>query len=100
MPGCHTLGMVAGPIGPPPPHIVQTEVEGDVSLYNPRREEVAILNATASDIWSLGDGTLTLEEIVERLARAYARPPDEIRDEVQDTVQALIEGGFLTSDAT
>ena len=92
--------MLTGAIGPPLPHIVQTEVEGDVSLYNPLREEVAILNATATDIWSLGDGTLTLEEIVDRLARAYARPPDEIRDEVQSTVQALVEGGFLTRGGT
>ena len=62
-------------IGPPPAHILETEVNGEISLYDPRSESVLVLNQTASDVWRLSDGEQTLEEIVQLLAVAYQVRP-------------------------
>ena len=48
-------------IGPPPIHIVETEVDGDISLYDTQEERVIVLNPTASDVWRLADGDMTTD---------------------------------------
>ena len=58
-------------IGPPPPHVIETEVRGDISLYDAQHERVLVLNGTASDVWRLCDGDQTFDQIVALLARAY-----------------------------
>ena len=89
-------GLLAGTrIGPPPEHIIETEVQGDISLYDAKREQVVVLNATASDLWRLCDGEQTLEEIVDLLASAYQTEPTVIRPDVEKTVADLVEAGFL-----
>ena len=102
-PGCsnlsvHILGAVTdspGRIGPPLSHILETEVGGEISLYDPHSESVLVLNQTASDVWRLSDGESTLEEIVQLLAAAYGKGPDEIRHDVEQTVQNITDEGFL-----
>lgn len=86
-------------IGPPSNEIVEAEIEGDLSLYDPHSAEVLVLNSTASDIWRLSDGSLTLEEMVSVLAEFYGAEPDSIRSEVEATVGALVVRGFLPDAA-
>lgn len=85
----------AGRVGPPPSHVMETEVDGDVSLYDARREFVLVLNRTASDIWLLCDGERTMNEIAETLATAYRTEPDAIRSDVESTVNQFLTEGFL-----
>lgn len=82
-------------IGPPPANIIETEVKGDISLFDAERNEVVVLNATASDIWRLCDGEQSVDEIVSLIARAYDQPEEGIRDDVVSTISGLIESGFL-----
>lgn len=82
-------------VGPPAPNVLETELDGEVSLYNPTREEVTVLNGTASDVWYLCDGTLKTEEIVELLAKSYSVPLEKIRREVQQTIVTLRKAGLL-----
>lgn len=84
-----------GRVGPPSAHVLETEVDGQISLYNPHNESVTVLNETASDIWRLSDGEHTLAEMVELLASAYAVDPSTIAPEVEATVEQLVEAGFL-----
>ena len=84
-------------IGPPSDSVIETEVGGDVSLYDPSSERVVVLNATASDIWRLCDGEQTLDEIVEMLARAYSVRADDIRPQVEETIATLVDGGLLSA---
>lgn len=74
---------------------METEVDGDVSLYDARREFVLVLNRTASDIWLLCDGELTMNQIAETLARAYGTKPDAIRVDVERTLDQFLAEGFL-----
>ncbi len=82
-------------VGPPPAHILITEVDGDLGLYDPVREQVAILNRTASDIWELCDGTRTIAGIARELADAYSEDLDQVREEVEATIRSFRESGFL-----
>lgn len=82
-------------IGPPPAHILETEVHGDISLYDAKREQVLVLNATASDVWRLCDGEQTLDEIVQLLVSAYDADATVVRNDVQNTIDQLLEEGFL-----
>ncbi len=82
-------------IGPTAGHLIETEVEGDIGLYDPSTEEVVVLNETASDIWRLCDGDLSLDGIVARLATAYGIAEAEIRDEVGDTIDDFRRRGFI-----
>lgn len=88
-------GVTDNRIGPPPAHIIETDVRGTISLYDARAETVVVLNETASDIWRLCDGDQTVSEIVDLLAAAYGVEPVAIRDEVVETVANLTDEGFL-----
>lgn len=82
-------------IGPPVPQILETEVDGEISLYDPENENVTILNDTASDVWLLCDGEHSAEEIVNLLASSYGVNADQIRDEVTRTIDEFVEAGLL-----
>lgn len=77
------------------PGLLEEEIDDDVVLYDPGREEVTVLNATAGDIWRLCDGSFTLEEMVKRLSQAYATPEEVIRRDVERTVRDLVDKGLL-----
>ncbi len=89
--------MTENKVGPPTSKILETEVDGEISLYNPTNEQVTILNGTASDVWLLCDGQHTPDEIVSLLARSYQVDEDEIKDEVADAIEEFQEAGLLSS---
>ena len=84
-----------GVVGPASPHVLETEIDGDISLYDPKTEQVTVLNGTASDIWRLADGTQTLEEITALLASSYQVSSDSIAEEVAKTVDDLAGAGLI-----
>jgi len=87
-------------LGPPRPHIIESEIGDEISLYDPTTERVVVLNTTASDVWRLADGEHTVTEIVEMLARAYQVDPASIRDAVQSTVDRFLEDHLLEGGDT
>ena len=85
-------------IGPPLAHLLETEIDDEISLYDPLTEQVVVLNQTASDIWRLSDGQSDLDQITRLLASAYGVAVDEIRVQVEDTVQSFQEHGLLAME--
>lgn len=85
----------AGRVGPPVEGIGETEIDGRISVFNPRTEKVAVLNETASDIWRLADGAHTVAELTGLLASSYGVAPEGIRDEVEAVVAQLRDQGFI-----
>lgn len=71
------------------PQVLETEMDQDISLYDPRDEKVTVLNVTAGDIWRLLDGETTLREIASLLARAYDADEKEVQGDVVRTVDEL-----------
>ena len=84
-------------VGPPAAHIIETEIDEDLSLYDARAERVVVLNTTASDIWRLADGEHTLDEIVDLLAGAYSAAPETVRPDVEQVVASFLDDGLLQS---
>lgn len=82
-------------VGPPVDGIIETEIDGDLALYDPARELVAVLNGTASDVWRLADGTETVDEIAETLATAYRADISVVLSDIERTIQVLRCDGFL-----
>jgi hypothetical protein len=91
-------GMGSDLVGPPVDGIIETEIDGDIALYDPAREVVAVLNGTASDIWRLADGTETVNEIGETLAKAYRVDPSVVAADIERTIRTLRSDGFLASE--
>ena len=85
-------------VGPPAANVVESEVDGNINLYDPQTEEVAILNETASDVWRLADGTQTLDQVVALIARAYGVEPQQIEEEVKATVATFVDKGLFSAD--
>lgn len=84
-------------VGPVSDRILETEVDGDISIYNPSTEQVTVLNGTASDIWRLVDGNHSFDEIVALLASSYQVSRDAIADDVAETLRQLSEAGLFDS---
>lgn len=91
-------GVAASRVGPPVAEIVETEIDDCVALFHPVSGEAVVLNATASDIWRLSDGELTVEELTATLARAYGVDPQSIEHEVGEAVAHLRSRGLLADD--
>jgi hypothetical protein len=85
-------------VGPPAPNVIETEVDGDVCIYDPSSERVAVLNGTASDVWRLADGTYTIAEITDLLASSYGTQPTSIAPDVVAVVTEFVEAGFLAQE--
>ena len=85
-------------IGPPVAHLLETEIDDEISLYDPRTEQVVVLNKTASDVWRLSDGESDLDEISRLLASAYGVDVDQIRGEVKETIRSFVEHGLLATE--
>jgi hypothetical protein len=85
-------------IGPPLAHILETEIDDEISLYDPLTEQVVVLNNTASDVWRLSDGEADLGEIARLLAAAYGVEVDQIRAEVEETIRSFQDQGLLTTE--
>ena len=85
-------------VGPRRDDVVETEIDDDISLFDPRSQEVHVLNGTASDVWRLCDGDHTVEEIAELLAAAYGTEASLIRDDVARAVATFDERELLSSE--
>ena len=75
---------------------VETVVSGDIGLYDPRSETVVLLNQTASDVWRLSDGDLSVGDLAEALASSYQVEVESIREQVSEVIADLASRGLLT----
>ena len=87
--------MHTGRVGPPLPHIVETELGDEISVYNGVHESALVLNTTAADVWRLCDGQHTIPDIVALISRAYGQDPSLIRDDVVRTIRSFADQHYL-----
>lgn len=66
------------------------ELDGELLLFSPAHGRVIALNQPAALVWSLCDGTRTIEEIGALIASAYPEAAAEIPGDVAQIV-ALFE---------
>jgi hypothetical protein len=75
--------------------VTAVDVDGRLSLFVPSSEQIVLLNESASAIWTLCDGTRTVDAIVSTLAEEWAKAPDVMRVEVHQVLARLDAVGAL-----
>ena len=73
-------------------------IDGEILLYHLDRTQILYCNQTASMIWNLCDGKLTVTEMITLLQDAYPEAGEVVATDVQATLQTFIDSGavFLT----
>jgi hypothetical protein len=69
--------------------------DGECLLYNPSRDEATALNRTATEVWSLCDGRLTLNGIAGVLGERYGVSDAMLLDDVSRVLVALRSRGLI-----
>jgi len=71
------------------------ELDDELVLYDPARDEVHYLNATAALVFGLCDGSATVKEIATDIAGAIRVPEKRIERQVRTLLKELREVGLL-----
>lgn len=72
------------------PKIVCREEEGDALLFNPENGAIKMLNRVGYEIWKLCDGSLTLEQIIEKVKDEYPNvPPKVIKEDIANFINYI-----------
>ena len=69
--------------------------DGECLLYHPSRDEASALNRTATEVWLLCDGRLTLSGITGVLGERYGVSDAMLLDDVARVLVALRERGLI-----
>jgi len=77
--------------------VILRSVAGDWVLYDPRTQDLHVLNVTAAAVWSCADGTRDVAAIAEALGEHLdgAPEPDEIRTDVERVLARFGDDGLL-----
>lgn len=81
------------------PTVREVELEDETALYDSRSRQAIVLNRTASDIWTLLDGSRDLDEIVATLAEAYQVASGDIRTDVEALLDRLMGARLAVASA-
>ena len=78
------------------PDIVFRKEEEGAFLFDPKTGELKCLNPMGSLIWLLCDGSLSLEQIQQKITKQYPQVPcDSVLQELQAFLQDLFQMGYL-----
>lgn len=73
------------------------EVDGELVLYHPVSNRATALDARASAIWQVLDGTVTVAELVDDLSTVFDADPETVRGDVDAMLTELHSLGYLVS---
>jgi hypothetical protein len=66
------------------------ELEGEAVVYDRSGKRATYLNDTATVIWKLCNGTSTITDIIEMLAKEYPENVASIASDVDETINRLV----------
>lgn len=75
--------------------LIVEHMDGEILLYRPNTHKTIHLNGTAALIWTLCDGTRTVEDIVECLSAEFPNERTTIASQVQETIDLLLRDSAL-----
>jgi hypothetical protein len=71
------------------------ELDGEAVIYDEINGDLHRLNPTATLVFSLLDGSATLEELAHDIADAYSMPVDEVIVQVRELAEQLAASHLL-----
>jgi len=75
--------------------VVQYEIDGEIVLFDPKRNRVHNLNPTAAVIWQLCDGSRTVEELAEDMAILFDTYMEVIKSDLTEFLEEFGKGHLL-----
>lgn len=75
--------------------VTVTELDGEAVIYDERSGDLHHLNAPATLVLGLCDGSATVEEMSAAIAEAFQRPVGEVTAQVSDLVEELRGSNIL-----
>ena len=75
------------------------EMDGDTLLYRPTSRKAIHMDAIASTIWKMCDGTRSSEDLAAELSAFYPDDADSVRTDVASTVDMLLDCGAISHAA-
>ncbi|HEX9856648.1 MAG TPA: PqqD family protein [Acidimicrobiia bacterium] len=82
-------------IGPHARGVLQERVDDEILLYNPATDTYFNLNPTATAVWDLANGDMTVEEIAAEIATEYGQLLDAVVDDVAKIAERFVAAGLL-----
>lgn len=77
------------------PDVLATELDGEIVLMSIELGQYFGMAQSGRRIWELLDPPLTLEGLLDRLAKEYEAPPDLLKHDVQVFLQRLESEGLV-----
>ncbi len=77
--------------------VTVTELDGEAVIYDERSGDLHHLNAPATLVLGLCDGSATVEEMSAAIAEAFQRPVGEVTAQVSDLIEEL-RGSKILAD--
>jgi len=77
------------------PNFELEEIDGELLLYSPESTRSIYMNSTASIIWRLCDGKLTIDEIIDLLKEAFPESADSIEKDVLDSIELFVSNNAI-----
>ncbi len=74
--------------------LIWRKVGDEVVILNEEGTQLCHLNQTAAHIWTLADGTKTLQAVADGLCAQFEVDPVEALGDVQELAQQLVEAGL------
>jgi PqqD family protein of HPr-rel-A system len=102
--GVRPFGLLVPPepiVGPPDvlartPGRVDTVVDGQLLVFDPRSGNAHLLNPSAALVLTSVDGRMTVEQVVDDLARETGVDRDVLSKDVTDALATLVQSGLVT----
>jgi PqqD family protein of HPr-rel-A system len=77
------------------PDLTVVELDGEAVIYDEATGDLHRLNATATVVFSLLDGSTTLDDLSADLAATYGVPPTQVGEQVRALVDGLAGSHLL-----
>ncbi len=79
----------------PHPQTAGRLIDGEAVLILAEASEIKVLNGVGSRIYELADGTRSIDEIAECLAREYEAPYEQVLRDTHEFLQGLVAGSVM-----
>lgn len=78
-----------------PDRLQEYELDGELTIFDPRSSQAVFLNRTATACWRMLDGSLSETSIVEGLATAFAADSAQVAHDISTLLDHLCKLGLL-----
>jgi len=83
------------------PGVLARQLGEEWILYDPESGDLHVVNEAAGLVWEMCDGSLSLQQMGERLRAAYSVPPDaDVMADLEKIIASFRERGLCTAQAT